>query len=201
MITSQTIPNYKPADTTEKTAAYKLFHYRFLCEVAQMHLYEAKWLDQGGFITTGDPNLDRQMAVQPVVVQLTPAAMARFHDEGVEMRLVTPEDSVKIYQIIYDHLRDWETAVNFNVNLVNGPVDELKMFDRLAAEVYKLARFYWKGEAYHGRFQQFNQRRGGRRQFLEGASVPTVDNKPDHTPMSDAIVQGLGNRHRPWKGS
>lgn len=199
MIKSEPIAGYSPAPSIEQqTAAYKLFHYRFLCEVAQMHLYEANWLDISGFNTTGNPTLDRQMAIQPVVVQLTPAAMAKFHDEGVEMRLVNPEDSVKIYQLIFDHLNDWQNAVNLDINRMNGPLDDLKKFDRLASEVYKLARYYWKDQPYHGRFAQFVRGRGARRPGLELQST-AAQNQPEHTPMADAVAQGLKERSRPWK--
>lgn len=199
MIQSETIPGYVHAQPVKQTNAYKLFNYRFLVEIAQMHLYDSKWLESSGVVTTGNPVLDRQTALQPMVAQLSPAAMAEFHDEGVEMRLVNPEDSVRIYQMIYDHMKDWQHAVNFNVNINDAPLEDLRKFDALATEVYKLARYYWKEKPYHGQFGQFLQSRGRRRTFLDGTSNPEAINKPDHTPMADSIAKTLGDRKKPWK--
>jgi hypothetical protein len=200
MIESATIPGYVHAIPLNHTPAYKLFHYLFLCEIAQMHMSSREYLAQSGVVTTGDPMLDRQSALQPMQCQMSIAGMAVMHSEGVSINLVQPEDSLKIYQIIYDHLTDWSRAANENVNIVTAPTDDLIKLDAFAAEVYKLARFYWKDSPYHGRLDHFlkNQSRRGVRRSPQ-VEPTSINHQPEHTPMADSIREGLRDRTKPWK--
>ena len=201
MVSSSVIEGYvHNPKQQEHTAAFKIWKYLFLCEVAEMHLMSQEFIEKAGLVTTHDPELDRSMALQPRQCQLTIAGMTQFHSEGISFNLVNPEDSIRIYQIIFDHLTDWSNAVRDNVNVLEAPVDELRMLDDLAAEVYKLARFYWKDNPYHGRLEHFLHQKTRNRIRRHTKLTLKTDNPVEHTPMADAIREELKNRNKPWKG-
>ena len=199
MVGTSIIEGYVHNPKVEHTAAYKAFHYFFLCEVAEMHLMTKEFIAISGTVSTGDRELDRNMALQPRQCQLSIAAMAEFHSEGISINLVNPEDSLKIYQIIYDHLTDWNQKVLEQPN-IKIPVEDLQKFDSLAAEVYKLAKYYWKEDPYHGRLQHFltNRSRRGRIRIGNPKEHKT-EHAAEHTPMTDAINAAMRKKDRPWR--
>lgn len=193
------IPRVKLKD---QSPAYKIFHYRFFCKVAQMHMYSNKYLSQFGFIDSGDPAVNRAMAHSLIDIQLTAATMAELHQEGVDITLTQPEDSVRIYQMIYDHLMDWQVRIRENVFITQAPMDDLRKLDALAGEIYKVARYYWKEKPYHGSFFQFldNMGRSGIRRGTPVAPKPKGPvPEQKHTSIVDSIGTDLSKRQTPWR--
>ena len=128
----------------EHTAAYKIFHYYFFLYIPQHFLYNAEIAKEYGTPTSGDKDIDRALANSQMLCQLTIAEMAEKLDQGASMTLQYPEKSAVIYEILRQHLVDWDNHVRLNIGDVDAPLDDLYMLDRLADEIYKIARHYIK---------------------------------------------------------
>lgn len=207
---SEVITNFVPWDQPgfNKTPAFKIFHFNYLCMIAQMHLYDTEYLEQGGSMTTGNAAMDRSLAESKVQVQLTIAAMVSYHREGVPFTICNPEDSAKIYLIIREHLLDWKSRVETNPGIIQVPLDDLKALEALAAEIYPHARHYLYERPFHGRlFDTINgiaSRRGiARKAPAEAAETPRLrDANPlptKHSPLMDSVSQSLTDRKKSWR--
>lgn len=204
---TEVIQNPAPKnDPTKHTAAFKIFNYRFIVQIAQMHLISQEELDNCWRVTSGNAAVDRTLAREIVQAQLTIAEMAKYHANGVSMTLATPEDSVRIYGIIHEHLQDWKRELQSSVTLTTAPVDELRELDELAAIVYNVARYYWNNQPYHGKLNTFLQRInnsvGGRVGRTRTVAAPAAAAEPvpltTHTPMADALAKLSNSRRRSW---
>ena len=194
------------------SAAYKIWHYTFTCTIAQMHLVSAEFLEQGGSITSGNPAIDRQMANNIVTVQITPAAMAGFLAEGATLALVEMSDAAKIYQMIHDHLSDWQRALQNNPHVIKAPVDELRQLDALATAIYPQARVFFRSDPFHGKLVNvlmgMTRSRGGITRtgslLPSGPAVKAPLPGPEaHTPMAESIARASEEkeqqRRKSWR--
>lgn len=193
---------------TKHSAAYKIFHYPFLCKIAQMHLQSTEVLLQAGSYTTGNAAEDRALATQPVDVQLTIAAMVGYHSEGASITITNPQDAATIYLIIKQHLDDWFDATAQSMHRVEAPGKDLENLDNLAGEIYPYARYFLTEKPFHGqlvnRLQALLAQRGGlgRTSRLDRLQQQKEqrDVKPtQHTPMADAIQQNVATRRKAWQ--
>jgi hypothetical protein len=204
-MTSEVITNFIPNyDTSKHSAAYKLFHYKFICAIAHMHLHTQEHTEVFGYVTSGDAATDRAQAQAEAHVQLTVAAMAEFHHDGIPFRLVSPDpDAVKIYNLIYEHLSDWKKHMDQSASF-EAPLDDLRKFDALAGEVYQIAKFYMATAPQHGALnaalQTLLARRGGMRRHA-GPAAPEIVRQvaSTHTPMADSIAKEVTERKKSWR--
>lgn len=194
-----------PNDVSRHTAAFKIHHYRFIVRIAQFHLYSQEQLSHTWRVTSGNAEVDRALAEQQVAAQLTIAEMAEHHANGATMTLETPEDSMKIYDIIHQHLMDWMRALETHAVPPNAPLEDLRKLDALASDIYQIARYYWRKTAYHGKLTSFldklSQTAGGRvKRHRQTPSTASENTTPtgQHTPMSDAIAKIATARGRTW---
>lgn len=203
------------ADPSKHSAAYKIFHYKFICSIAAMHLQRQEHLEVFGYVTSGDAKVDRALAHAEMHVQLTIAAMAQFYDEGIPFKLVDPKDSVKIYQTIHQHLMDWKQHIEFS-STFEAPIDELRKLDAVAAEVYGHARFHMQSAPYHGvllrNIDGIVGRRGGIRRRGQAPrqqepydprgpqqNAPQSPMAGAYTPMADAMGKTIAERKKSWR--
>jgi hypothetical protein len=184
------IPAAPTVSVDKQTAAYKLFHHRFDCIIAQMHLYSTPYLQISGMVTTGDRDADRAMATAPVRTWMTPAAMAQFLSDAAPFRLVKPSDAAPIYQMLTEHLNDWKQYVSTTMNPVDVPTDDLIKFDALAGEIYNTARgFLGQAKPVSGFFlkMQRNQTRRGIRRIAKDAADQPEELRQTHESIVDKI--------------
>lgn len=192
-------------DTDNHTPAFKLWHYRFECTIAQMHLSTPHAHEVGGTISTGDREMDRELARTPVTVQLTPAAMATNLEEGVQIQVNNPQDAAKIYVMIVDHINDWVRNSQMNPNFAGAPVQDLMLLERLAEELYPRARYFLHNQPRLGRLaasvNRIVTRRGGVRRGGATLPEPTEIDNPlphSHTNMTDTLMREDIKRRKPW---
>lgn len=197
-------------NTKNHTPAYKIWHYKFMCNIAQMHLVSAEFLELGGSVTSGIPAIDRQMANNTCTVQLSPAAMAQYLAEGASMTLVEMKDAATIYQMIYDHLSNWQLALQNNPHVVNAPLQDLQQLDALAAAIYPQARYHFRSDPFHGHLVSvlggLARGRGGLGRtgsvINPGPAVkPPLLGPETHTPMANSLAQAaMEKRSKPsWR--
>ena len=133
-------------DNPKHTAAYKIFHYNFEVTIPSMYLYSERYLDVFGMETSGDTSIDEGYATAPTRAYLTIAAMATYHNEGADIGLINPEDSLRIYNYVNEHLTEWNKTMRFDVNRREAPTDDLRALDAFAKAIYPTARHYMTAE-------------------------------------------------------
>lgn len=187
----------------EPTVAWRLFHERFLVSIPEMFLYSEKYIQETGLVSSGDRAVDRQMMLNRREMYLTPAAIAMYHDEGAPVRLLNPRDAMVMYKLIVEHLENWKWVIETQFNYGEAPIDDLKVFDKLAIQLFPLAN----------QFEEFRPRPKGIFEQLSrirrspiGLTAPekpadqpatamtaieTGVHKPvpGHTPIADAIAR------------
>lgn len=203
---SEVVKRFVPyADSTKHTAAFKVFKYTFLVTMAQVHLQDTNAVERFGYVTSGNPAVDRSVAQSMTQTQLTIAGMAMYLDQGVPFTLVDIRDSVKIYRIIQEHLNDWLSRLSTDVNAVTAPVNDLRKLDALAAEMHRIGGYYMAQEkAPTNRLQSYIEqmvksrggvRRNAPKQVADGDQPPPLA-IPKHTPMGDSIAEHLRARRK-----
>lgn len=152
---------------TKKSAAYRLFHYRFLIYLPQMFLYGPEYLRKNGYSISGDAQLDQERLTQISLVNQTPAGMAVLQSEGAYIgadSFRTPEDVVTVYESIQEHLRDWERAIRQGIHEKDIPdLDDFRAFETIAISLYESAKFYEPEERHRDplrdKLMEMNRRR------------------------------------------
>lgn len=182
-----------------KTAAYKIFNIYYECYVANMHLVSDEQLDVYGSLTN-DPNTDRALAHENSVALLNIATIADFHDQSITVTLVDPAKSKDIYELIVEHLTDWQNHLMNNHNGPGAPQEDLRKLDNLAGDVLNTARGYIKEPMARPTFFKEPTRRPGRRmarpETAEVAEVRVQTIASTHTPVADAIARINFKRRR-----
>lgn len=192
----------------DRGPAFYLFHSVFQCAVPAIHTYSDEWLSEVGVYTSGDRQIDQGSMQDLVYLHLTIAGrdgqkgMVDYHRENVNVILAQPSDSVRIYELIRDHLAIWAEKLATSVNLPPPPLEELEAMDAFASSIYKVARRYGaKGEttaSLVARLRNMGQGRGIRR----AADIQPLERpKPkEHNPLIDGLREGieLRNRGKSW---
>lgn len=188
------------SENPEHSAAYKLFHYPFDCTIPAFYLYSKEYVQTFGIASSGVSQIDESQSRAPQRVRLTPAAMAMYFDEGAPIGLINPRDSVRIYQYLREHLIDWQNSLNRDVNRRDSPVDDLRMLENFAAEIYKVARCFMaempEDSSLFNKLRNMGSRRAVRRRGVE-PEVKT--NMPEeHNPIVDSLATEQNKRNKRW---
>lgn len=189
-------------ENPEHSAAYKLFHYYFYVTVPQMYLYDSKFINQFGVVTSGNREVDAQQAQAPIRVQITVSAMAEYFDEGAQIGLINPQDSVRIYSYIREHLVNWQTRQVRDVNIREIPHEDLRRFEAFAKEVYKVARNFMTAAPEDSdlfkRLGSMRQARPMRRKVVvDTPAKPVVPE--EHDAIVDGLVKEQMRRNSEWR--
>jgi len=188
---------------TKHSAAYRIFHYYYKCWMPQHHLYDRAFMDTFGIPTTGDREVDRELAGSETLCQLNIADMAEHLSNGANLTLETPKDSVAIYQTVREHLMDWKRIVEDPINTSEPPVDDLRKLDELAGEIYKVAKGYMEKDDGGSRlFRHLNameSRRGISRHAPQSEEKKESRMPSEHKPVSDFIAKTAFTKTHRWR--
>lgn len=180
--------------------AFKLFNYYYECTIPQNHLYDQDYVSQFGIPTSGDADIDREMARSRVTVRLTIAQMATHLENGAPICLIDQKKSVEIYETIIAHLNNWKRKVTQSPGAIEVPTKDLEELDALAGEVYKIAKGYMEMEITDNPFAQLMARAGysnpKRQEVIAEEESKLAD---QHTPISDTISRDVFSRRRKWR--
>lgn len=183
------------------TAAYRIFHYYYKCYMAQHHLYSDDYMKAFGIPTSGDRDVDRNLAASKTLCQLTIADMANHLDNGANLTLEEPSKSVEIYNTVREHLLDWKRTLDQAIGEMDAPIDDLRKLDNLATEVYKVARGYMRnGHQAGGMFgsvRRLGARRAMSRKVDQTSGVVKVPE--EHKSITDNIVKETFSRRKNWR--
>lgn len=197
------------SEEEEPTVAFQLFHSHWNCLIPEMYLYDQKYLEQVGTVSSGDRAIDRQMAHNRREVRLTPAAMAIYFDEGAPIKMVNPIDAIPIYRLILEHLETWKHIINTEVNIGNPPIEDLKKFDNLAAALFPLANQFNEFRPHQrGIFEHLNNigwkspisldgpKQKEHKSVMSDSPIdkPATISNDIHRPVADAIARQMFKR-------
>lgn len=187
--------------TETHTAAFKIFHYYYKCYVPQHALYNKDYLTTFGIPTTGNREIDRQLATATTLAQYTIAEMAELLGRGINITLEEPVKSVEIYLTLREHLKDWERTVQTAFGDSDPPMDDLRLLDNLAGEVYKIARGYLQNGKSDSRLlggiAALESRRAMSRRSQ--AQIQQRQLEPEHKPITENIAKEAFARSKRWR--
>jgi hypothetical protein len=187
------------ASDPDKSAAWKLFTYRFNCRVKQIHATPDWVFSDYGVISSGNRDIDAQMMDNYMDILLTPMDMALYINRGVDLIVTTPADCVVIYELINQHLTDWVTALKNSPHYTTGPIADLKMFDELATLVWRVAKHFITVEVgtshLMSKLNSFFINPLGNR----GAVAKATEIEEEHTSVTSDIIRLTGRPKRAWE--
>lgn len=185
------------------TVAQHILEVPYNVGVQNSYFYSKEYLEQGGFLTTGNSVYDTNLMNEYRPVYLTIMAMSQYHNQGANIRLHNPTDSIVIYKTIKQHLTNWQRVVNEVINAPLPPTEDLEILDKLAANLYPIACSY-SAELKTTLNKDWNSKS---RFFGRGNSIPKSETQqvqqtldPGHSMISDAIARSTFMRRKSYLG-
>lgn len=184
----------------DKSTAWKVFNLQFMVGVPKLYLLSPVEVAQMGVVTTMDRETDTTLMNERVTTYMVPARMAEVFAEGATIVIHRPELSVGLYQVIVEHLENWNHQLITSVTLTDVPLEDLKKLDALAKHVWETARHYAEPDITHSSLMRsLNRRSSGRLKRQATPLSRTAGSvKPEHTPIADALTKQVARRNRQW---
>jgi hypothetical protein len=189
-------------DVENKSAAYRIFHWYYKAFLPQYALYSRDYLENFGIPTTQNREIDRELSKTLTLCQVTISDMAEHLDNGVNIRLEDPKTSVEIYKTVREHLMDWDRIVRDSVGDINPPLDDLRKLDRLAVELYKIAKGYFEQAPSDSKLFQAIDRLESRRAISRKPLAALPEHRKvqaEHTLITDSIAKEVFAKSRRWR--
>lgn len=123
----------------QQPAWFKIFYYTFNVKIEQAHLYSEEEISTYGVPSSGDPALDRELALERMWVPAVLDQVVEWHRQGLRLEFASVQDMVEVYEIIQQHLSDWRDELASDWPRQPN-VDDLKALEALAEDVYKRVR-------------------------------------------------------------
>lgn len=170
------------------TAAFKIWNYYWECMIAQHYVLSDATTEIFGFPTSGNKEVDRNLANSKMRVQLTIDQMVEYFDKGAEIEILEIKDTVKIYEIVNRHLSDWHSAVHVNAAIVEAPMEDLRKMDRFASDLYRIAKTHMEVAPVGGQLAQRIRAMEGRRAIGRRSKEEVKKTVPtEHKGLSEDI--------------
>lgn len=187
-------------DDPSHSAAYKIFHYWFDVTIPAMFLIDRELAERFGTYCSGDRVVDQHAPLSMSRARLTIADMAEKFDEGASISLVVPQDAVRIYAYVNEHLLDFKRTHDINYNLRQLPIEDLRKLEAFAKEIYKIARHFMpEGTETSALFTKLNRLGGGRRMRRSNRTEAVVALPAEHNPIMDALTKDHHDRSKTWQ--
>jgi hypothetical protein len=172
-------------DTT--TAAYKLFHYYIECMIPAAYAYQARH-EVEGVPVYQRADMEDDAAREMVPRQHTTVELIEYHKRGASIIIRNPQDAVKMYGWLRDHLSLLRSRVQFSVNIGNIPLQDLEDMDDFATMIYRIARQYEQVDERQGKMNRkledmFKHRRMRRKRVEE--EELSNQQTPEERPMKE----------------
>lgn len=155
------------------TAAYRLFHHRYQVKIPRALMYSKEYVRKVGYSVSGDPRVDQTTATDLQTVNQTGAGIAMLYAQGAPLCFLDERDTIKLYADIQQHLTDWETQARLGIHPdAAPPLDDMRMFEAVAMDIYSTAKFYEpeekRGDELRDLIMMMNRRRNpvGTERFL-----------------------------------
>lgn len=133
------------SENIRKDTASPLFDRMFLCRFPQIESIPIDQQKAIGTYSTGDKALDiALMKSEYLTTYINIDKMLDFFRRGVNFYIVNRSDTVKIYELISEHLDAWCQTIDVGLNIGNAPIEDLIDLDRLADLIYDKAKYKYK---------------------------------------------------------
>lgn len=146
----------------QKDSAFYIFDVMFLISVNQLDITTVDYIEQLGFVDSGDPGINREIANECIQTQASIATMVDYFRKGISFHIVNSEDTVVIYEYIQHHLERFARKMSGNQRLNRNayPIEDLLALEQLADKVYGHAKFLETGVDERGFFEKMLERAG-----------------------------------------
>ena len=189
----------------EHTPAYKIFHYYISCKIPAAFAYEQKHVMEGS-LQYESQDAEITAANEMISRQHTVAELIGYYKRGATIVINDPNDTVKIYEWLKDHLTQQQTRVTRSLNGPAVPLGDLRDMDEFATYVYRIARNFQKidsrGSSMGRKLEATFGRRRMKRPTPEESKPSEVAKKVqqnEHRSVTDDISQVALERGLPHK--
>lgn len=122
------------------TPAHRLFHHYYLFAIPACDYYDPKFIQKFGMHQHPDEEIAKAMLYDRIHAQFSPAYMAAWAAEGIDIRFYDAKDAVIVYNDIMAHLRTWVEYLEGRPLISKIPMQGLFEFHMFARLIYKIAR-------------------------------------------------------------
>ena len=130
-------------ENPKHTSVFKLFHYYFKCQISAAFALQGRTSRVGSEIHASDADA-LGSAMHMVSKQHTAVEMAELFSRGARVILSDPDDSIRIYEWLQDHLQTQKSAFATNIHTGRIPLDDLAILDIFASNLYRVTREHEK---------------------------------------------------------
>lgn len=164
----------------EKDSAFYIFDVVFLISVNQLEITTGDYINQLGFIDSGDPGINREVANERIQTNVSIATMVDYTRKGISFHVVHAEDTLVIHEYIQHHLERFARKMSGNrrLNRSSFPIDDLLALEQLADKVYGHSKFLETGVDERGFFEKMLES-AGLGSFFSGSGEMSEDEIAD----------------------
>lgn len=150
-----------------KDSSYYIWDVRFNVNVRQLDITSEDYLKQLGWIDSGDPLINKEIANEIITIRVPISEMIEMYKKGVSFHIVNKEDTVVIFEYIQNHLEKMAGyATNTkSLNRNNLPLNDLILMEEFADKIYNHAKYREKKYSFKGLLE--NQ--------MDHLGMPTLD--------------------------
>lgn len=146
MTTKKVIEPPSPSSVKITDPRYPIWGRIFQCRMPPIAHYSMQYLERYGLHSSGNDDIDRAMALKPVLCYITINAMVEYYHQSGTVRIVKQADVKTIYEICQDYIFDWADIMRHGTLALNVPFNDLIMIDEFSEAVYQYAQFEYGKE-------------------------------------------------------
>lgn len=185
-------------EDADRSAAWKLWHWNFPCQVRTIH-ETPEWASvHYGTPSSGDAAIDAQMMSNYQHVILSIIEIAIRVSQGIEVIITNVNESVIIYDLISKHLADWTDSIDRGGYNRKIPYEQLLALDDLAKICYRKAKPFIKDQVgishSMAKLSQMILSLGNNRRMREEAILAD-----DHHSAASVINKAVLRNKRQWE--
>lgn len=122
------------------TYADRLFHRYYLVTIPACDYYDPQFIKLFGMHQHPDKDVANAMVEDRIQTNLSPAYLASWAADGIDIRFYDAKDAVKVFEDIMGHLNDWRQFLADGPLIAKIPMEGLHQFHLFAKMIYRLAR-------------------------------------------------------------
>jgi hypothetical protein len=186
------------------TPAYKIFHYYISCAIPAAYALESRHALEGSLQYDSEAK-EVTAANEMIQRQHTVAELIGYYKRGATIIISDPEDTVKMYTWLKDHLSQQKDRATRSLNGGPIPLSDLRDMDEFATYIYRIARNFEKVDSRQSTMNRKLENSFGRRKMKRlriEEPVSTVSKKietNEHHSVTDDISQVALERGLPNK--
>lgn len=146
---------YEEIDET-KSSDFYIFDVKFMISINQLDITSADYINQLGFVDSGDSGINREVARENIQIQASINEMVEYTKKGINFYVIDRNDTIVIHEYIQHHLGRFarKMAGRQRLNRNAYPIDDLLSLEALADKVYGHAKYLETGVDERGFFEK-----------------------------------------------